>query len=90
MLTGSDMNRLFPLKIKLDDSSIERAHSAKSLRLFLDGRLTWTNDVDCLTKNVSCLIGALRQIGAPVTRPQTLTAIYKAVIQPLFDDCDVV
>ena len=51
--------------------------------------MSWSNHIDHLAKKISSGIVGLKQI-RPLVPPETLVVIYKSLILPLFDYCDVV
>ena len=92
MLIGTDYrlaNLGFPCKIKMDSLEVKRVNTAKSLGVCIDERLSWESHVDLLAKKVSSAIAGLRQV-RPFVNRDTLSLIYKTLIQPHFDYCDVV
>ena len=78
---------MYPLKI--DEQTITRVQSTKSLGVVFHQRLIWEEHVDSLCKRVSSGLAALKQPRQYVHQ-DTLLTIYDAVIEPLFDYCDVV
>ena len=78
---------MYPLKI--DDQTITRVQSTKSLGVVFDQRLVWEEHVDSLCKRVSLGLAALKQ-ARQVVQQDTLLTIYDAVIETLFDYCDAV
>ena len=57
--------------------------------VYIDETLSWNHHTDYLSKKISRAIGGLKQVRRFVPT-HTLITIYKALIQPLFDYCDVV
>ena len=55
----------------------------------IDQRLGWDEHVDSLCKCVSSGLAALKQASRYVPQ-NTLITIYKSLIEPLLDYCDVV
>ena len=78
---------MFPLKI--DEQTVTRVQSTKSLEVVFDQRRVWEEHLDSRCKRVPSGRAALKQAGQDVP-PDTLSKIYIAVIKPLFDYCDVV
>ena len=74
---------------KINQQPITRVQSTKSLGVIFDQRLAWEEHVDSLCKRVSSGLAALKQPRQYVHQ-DTLLTIYDAVIEPLFDYCDVV
>ena len=56
----------------------------KSLDLTIDDRLSWSNYINEVCKNVSSSIGALNRI-RPFVSQSTAVKIYNALIQPHLD-----
>ena len=75
--------------MKINEQPITRVQSTKSLGVVFDQRLVWKEHVDSLCKRVSSGLAALKQPRQYVHQ-DTLLTIYDAVIEPLFDYCDVV
>ena len=73
--------------LKIDEQTITRVQSTKSLGVVFDQRLVWKEHVDSLCKSVSGL-AALKQARQDVPQ-DTLLTVYNAVIKPFFDYCDV-
>lgn len=73
----------------LDGKPINRVRVTKSLGVYIDERLSWIDHIDHLSKKICAAISGLRQVKqfVPLETSQT---IYKSLIQPLFDYCDVV
>ena len=74
------------INIQLDDHPICKVEHAKSLGLIIDDRLSWSNHVKELCRNISSAIGALRRIRSLISQ-STAVQIYNALIQPHFDYC---
>ena len=75
--------------LKIDEQTISRVQSTKFFGVVFDQRLVWEEHVDSLCKRVSSGLAALKQPRQYVHQ-DTLLTIYDAVIEPLFDYCDVV
>lgn len=92
MFIGSDHNlkriRDTPL-IFLNDEPIKRVDTAKSLGIQIDEKLSWSEQIDAMSKKISRAIGGLRQ-ARPFVPTETLLTMYNSLIQPLFDYCDIV
>ena len=74
--------------IQLDNQPISRVEYAKSLGLIIDDRLSWSNYIKELCRNISSAIGALRSIRSLISSSQsTAVQIYNALIQPHFYYC---
>lgn len=92
MFIGSDHN-LSKIRedtpILLDKKPIKRVKASKSLGIYIDERLSWHDQINEMSKKITKAIGGLRQVRqfVPV---QTAIIMYKSLIQPLFDYCDIV
>ena len=75
--------------LKIDEQTVTRVPSTKSLEVVFDQRRVWEEHLDSHCKRVSSGRAALKQAGQDVPQ-DTLSKIYIAVIKPLFDYCDVV
>ena len=82
-------NLVNPLNIKLGDETIKRVTMSKSLGMYLDEDLSWNEHVDYIARKISSAVGGLKQVRPFVTQ-ETLLTIYKSIILPHFDYCDVV
>ena len=65
--------------LKIDEQTITRVQSTKSLGVVFDQRLVWEEHVDSLCKRVSSGLAALKQAGQDVHQDTPLT-IYDAFI----------
>ena len=63
--------------------------TSKSLGVLIDANLTWGSHIETLAKKVASGIAAIKRVRQFVP-PATLHLIYKALIQPHFDYCNVV
>ena len=81
-------NLVNPLNIKLGDETIKRVTMSKSLGMYLDEDLSWNEHVDYIARKISSAVGGLKQVRPFVTQ-ETLLTIYKSIILPHFDYCDV-
>ena len=70
---------MYPLKI--DDQTITRVQSTKSLGVVFDQRLVWEEHVDSLCKRVSSGLAALKQTRQDVPQ-DTLLTIYMRLLNP--------
>ena len=75
--------------LKIDEQTITRVQSTKSLGVLFDQRLVRKEHVDSLCKRVSSGRAALKQARQDVPQ-DTLLTVYNALIKPLFDYGDVV
>jgi len=75
----------------MSDDPIHKVKASKSLGvyIYIDEHLSWSNHIDHLAKEISSGLASLKQIRLFVP-PETLVVIYKSLILPLFDYCDVV
>lgn len=76
-------------KISIGELEIRRVKSTKSLGLIIDETLTWSEQVDHITKKVITGLGILRRIRDFVPH-NTLLTVYWSLIQPYFDYCSPV
>ena len=70
--------------IQIDDEMIRKVDHTKSLGLTIDDRLSWSNYVDQICRNVSSAIGVLKRIRHLISA-NTALEIYNALILPHFD-----
>ena len=75
-------------QLKINSKSISRVNKSKSVGVMVDENLTWSEHINTIAKKVSSAIAGLRQIRPSVTF-DTLVTIYKSLILPFFDYCDV-
>ena len=68
---------------------VKRVYSTKALGIYIDDQLTWSAHLDYIATKISSALGGLRR-ARPYVPVETLILIYKALVQPLFDYCDVV
>ena len=73
----------------IDSTPITRVQKRESVGVWIDEKLTWSEHIDSVAKKISRAIGGLRQI-RPFVTFGTLLTIYKSLILPLFDYCDVI
>ena len=92
MLIGSSQRlrnlALIPTS-KINNISIKRVSSTKSLGVQIDDKLTWNDHIDQVVKKVSSGIGALKRV-RPFVPFQILHRMYKTLVQPHFDYCSAV
>ena len=92
MLIGSrqKLNTLATTPVlKIDQAPVKQVSTTKSLGVVLDDRLTWHDQIEHLCKKIASGIGALKRIRQFVP-PSTLHLIFKTLVQPHFDYCDIV
>ena len=75
--------------IILDNKKLKRVRLSKSLGVYVDEKLLWTDPVDAVSKKVSSVKGGLRQ-NKPFINKETVTKIYNSLIEPSFDYCKFV
>ena len=75
--------------IKIGKNQIERVKSTKYLGVYLNENLKWSDHVNQLCSKVNKSIRALKQ-ARDYASLDILNIIYKSLIQPVFDYCDVV
>ena len=78
----------FPV-LNINVTPINQASTSKSLGVLIDENLTWGSHIERLAKKVASGIVAIKRVRQFVP-PATLHLIYKALIQPHFDYCNVV
>ena len=92
MFIGSDHNlkkiRGVPL-IFLNEISIKRVNTSKSLGIYIDERLSWLDQINVFSKKTSNAVRGLRQ-ARQFLPTETLVTTYTSLIQPLFDYCNIV
>ena len=76
-------------ELSIDNVPIEKVTSVKSLGIFIDENLRLQTHIDKLSKKITSAIGAIKRIRDFVPTP-TLYCIYNALIQSLFDYCNIV
>ena len=76
-------------QIHIGDMPVKRVDSTKALGIYIDDQLTWSAHLYYIAKEISSALGGLRR-ARPYVPVETLILIYKALVQPLFDYCDVV
>ena len=81
-------NLIQPLSIKLGNDQVKRVTASKTLGMYIDEDLSWDEHVDYVARKISA-IGGLKQV-RPFVKQETLFTIYKSLILPHFDYCDVV
>lgn len=92
MLLGSNarlFNLIKPPEIMLGNDPIKQVQSAKSLGVTIDNTLSWSEQVDNICKKISKAIFGLKLV-RPFVPVNVLLTIYKALVLPHFDYCDVV
>ena len=75
--------------IEINGSGIEKVSTLKHLGVYIDQNLNWHTHIDYICKKVGKSIYGLKQIRDFVPL-STLDTMYKALIQPTFDYCDLV
>ena len=83
----SNLGRDFPIKI--GNNHVKRVQTPEYLRIQLDETRKWNEHVDRLCSKVNRSISGLKQVRDYVPL-DVLNTIYKFLIQPVFDNCDVV
>ena len=68
---------------------IKKVNVAKSLGLMIDDTLSWSAQVDKITKKVNSGLSIIRKLH-DIVDYNTLIIIYKSIIQPHFDYCSQV
>ena len=75
--------------LNINGTPLNQVSTSKSLGVLIDANLTWGSHIERLAKKVASGIAAIKRIRQFVP-PATLHLIYKALIQPHFDYCNVV
>ena len=75
--------------VSINGTPVNQVLTSKSLGVFIDAHLTWGSDIEKLAKKIPSDIAAIKRVRQFVP-PATLHLIYKALIQPHFDYCNVV
>ena len=73
----------------INGTSVNHVSTSKSLAVLIDANLTWGSHIEKLAKKIASGIAAIKGVRQFVP-PATLHLIYKALIQPHFDYCNVV
>lgn len=75
--------------IKISGSEIKRVSTLKHLGVLIDENLNWESHIDTICQKIGRSIYGLKQLRdfVPIS---TLITMYKALIQPIFDYCDLV
>ena len=92
MLIGSrqKLNTLTTSPVfNINGTPINQVSTSKSLGVLIDANLTWGGHIEKLAKKLASGIAAIQRVRQFVP-PVTLHLIYKALIQPHFDYCNVV
>ena len=74
------------INMQLHGQPIFRVEHAKSLGLIIDDRLSWSNHIKEICRNISSAIGALRHIRSLIPQ-STGVQIHNALIHTHFDYC---
>ena len=75
--------------LTINGTPINQVSTTKSLGILIDSNLTRGNHIDKLAKKIASGIAAVKRV-RPFVPSATLHLIYKALIQPHFDYCNVV
>lgn len=74
------------ISISINNREINRVNVTKSLGMYIDSHLSWSEHIDKIAKKVSSAIGALKRVRPFISR-KTAVQLYFALIQPHFDYC---
>jgi Reverse transcriptase (RNA-dependent DNA polymerase) len=77
------------LKLKIDDTEIERVGEIKYLGVVIDDKLKFNMNVDYIIKKVAKKINLITRISSRLTAASKIT-LYKSLISPHFDYCSSV
>ena len=75
--------------VSINVTAVNQVLTWKSVGVFIDANLTWGSNIEKLAKKIASGIAAIKRVRQFVP-PATLHLIYKALIQPHFDYCNVV
>ena len=75
--------------LSINGTPVNQVSTSKSLGVLIDAILTWGSHIEKLAKKIASGIAAIKRVRQFVP-PATLHLIYKALIQPHFDYCNVV
>ena len=75
--------------LSINGTPVNQVSTSKSLGVLIDAILTWGSHIEKLAKKIASGIAAIKRVRQFVP-PVTLHLIYKALIQPHFDYCNVV
>ena len=75
--------------LSINGTPVNQVPTSKSLGVRIDANLTWGSHIEKLAKKIVSGIAAIKRVRQFVP-PATLHLIYKALIQPHFDYCNVV
>ena len=75
--------------LNINGIPINQVSTSKSLGVLIDANLTWGSHIEKLAKKITSGIAAIKRVRQFVP-PAKLHLIYKALIQPHFDYCNVV
>ena len=75
--------------LSINGTSVKQVSTSKCLGVLIDANLTWGSHIEKLAKKIASGIAAIKGVRQFVP-PATLHLIYKALIQPHFDYCNVV
>ena len=72
--SDNSLNKISDLAtIHLANKQIRRVRKSKSLGITIDERLSWTDHIDIVSKNVSSAIGGLRQVRSFINKETAIT-----------------
>ena len=75
--------------LSINGTPVNQVSTSKSLGVLIDANLTWGSHIEKLAEKIASGIAAIKRVRQFVP-PATLHLIYKALIQPHFDYCNVV
>ena len=84
MLITSRKHDSNELNVSLNGTSLRQVDTVRYLGLNIDSRLTWTDHVKQLCKNLSYKVFSLRRLSNTLSTP-LLNTLYKSTIQPCID-----
>ena len=73
-------------KLQIEGQAITRVCDTKSLGIYIDQHLSWSKQVNEITKSIFSGIGALKRL-RPFIDKDTAILLYRVLIEPNFDYC---
>ena len=78
-----------PLNIQVDNDTIEQVTSFKYLGITLDSTLSFVQHIECISRKINSRISILGRTSSYLSKRLCLL-LYKSLIVPHFDYCDIV
>ena len=91
MIFGTRLMRqnIDEFSLEIDGNSIKRTETFKYLGVVLDGILSFNEHIQCMKKKVSKMLGLFSKI-RPLLTVDSANRIYKVMVLPVLDYCDIV